>query len=121
MFMLENMQADTVYLVDAVTLTMNDHDARSMRTDNQGLIRRWQQLMRWVAGRLKLTPAQSQQLQGHIHYLCAIHAYADNHRLQAVKYLRQAWPQLPLRKALLLAARILAGPRLIGLIKGARD
>lgn len=120
MFMLENTQADTVYLVDAVTLTMNDHDARSMRADNQGLIRRWLRLMQWVAAHLRLTPTQSQQLQGHIHYLCAIHAYADNHRQQAIGFLRQAWPQLPLRKALPLALRILAGPQLIGLVKGAR-
>ncbi|WP_375437090.1 glycosyltransferase family 2 protein [uncultured Hymenobacter sp.] len=120
MFMLENMQADTVYLVDAVTLTMNDHDARSMRADNQGLIRRWLRLMQWVAAHLRLTPAQSQLLQGHIHYLCAIHAYADNHRRQAIGFLRQAWPLLPLQKALPLTLRILAGPRLIGLVKGVR-
>ncbi|HEX8429489.1 glycosyltransferase family A protein [Hymenobacter sp.] len=121
MFMLENTQNDTVYLVDAVTLTMNDHDARSMRADNQGLIKRWLKLMQWVAVHLSLTPSQSQQLEGHIFYLCAIHAYADNYRGQAIKFLRQAWPQLPLRKALLLAMRILAGPQLIGLVKGARS
>jgi GalNAc5-diNAcBac-PP-undecaprenol beta-1,3-glucosyltransferase len=120
MFMLENTQADAVYLVDAVTLTMNDHDARSMRADNQALIGRWLKLMQWVAVHLQLAPAQSQQLQGHIYYLCAIHAYADNHRQQAVGYLRQAWPLLPLRKALSLTLRILAGPRMIGLIKGVR-
>ncbi|MDF7810199.1 glycosyltransferase family A protein [Hymenobacter sp. YC55] len=120
MFMLENMQADTVYLVDAVTLTMNDHDARSMRADNQGLIKRWLKLMQWVAVHLSLTPAQNKQLEGHIFYLCAIHAYADNHRQQAVGFLRQAWPHLPLRKALLLAVRIVAGPQLIGLLKGPR-
>ena len=33
MFMLENTQQDTVYLIDAVTLTMNDHDQRSMRAE----------------------------------------------------------------------------------------
>ncbi|WP_022823984.1 glycosyltransferase family 2 protein [Hymenobacter norwichensis] len=120
MFMLENTQHDTVYLVDAVTLTMNDHDARSMRADNQGLIRRWLKLTDWVRTHVQLTPAQSQQLQGHIHYLCAIHAYADNHRSQALGFLRQAWPRLPLRKALPLAGRILAGPQLIGWLKGMR-
>lgn len=121
MFMLENTQADTVYLLDAVTLTMNDHDARSMRADNQGLIRRWLRLMQWVSTRLSLTAMQSQQLQGHIYYLCAIHSYADNHRRQAIGFLRQAWPRLPLRKALPLTLRIVAGPRLIGLVKGARS
>jgi GalNAc5-diNAcBac-PP-undecaprenol beta-1,3-glucosyltransferase len=120
MFMLENTQHDTVYLVDAVTLTMNDHDARSMRADNEGLIRRWLKLTGWVQTHVQLTPAQNQQLQGHIHYLCAIHAYADNHRRQAIGFLRQAWPRLPLRKALPLAGRILAGPQLIGLLKGMR-
>ncbi|MEJ7663701.1 MAG: glycosyltransferase family A protein [Hymenobacter sp.] len=41
LFMLENTQhGEPIQLVDAVTLTMNDHDQRSMRADNQCLIRR---------------------------------------------------------------------------------
>ena len=55
MFMLENTQhGDTVQLVDAVTLTMNDHDQRSMRADNQGLVRRLDLAAGWMQGHLTM-------------------------------------------------------------------
>lgn len=54
MFMLENTQQDTVYLIDAVTLTMTDHDARSMRADNSGLVRRLLLSADWMRQHLRL-------------------------------------------------------------------
>lgn len=79
MFMLENTQQDTVYLIDAVTLTMTDHDARSMRADNSGLVRRLLLSADWMRQRLCLPAPQMRELLGHIHYLCAIHCYMDEH------------------------------------------
>ncbi|GAB3741496.1 hypothetical protein GCM10027594_21190 [Hymenobacter agri] len=55
MFMLENTQHDRIYLVDAVTLTMNDHDQRSMRSDNTALVRRLQLALGWMLARVQLT------------------------------------------------------------------
>ncbi|RYF36547.1 MAG: hypothetical protein EOO38_27545, partial [Cytophagaceae bacterium] len=49
MFLLQNTQyGDVVQLVDALTLTMNDHDMRSMRADNQGLIKRLELAADWM-------------------------------------------------------------------------
>ncbi|MDO7874168.1 glycosyltransferase family 2 protein [Hymenobacter sp. ASUV-10] len=118
MFMLQNTQhGAVVQLVDAVTLTMNDHDQRSMRADNQGLIRRLDLAAGWMQQHLQLSADQRRRLLGRVYYLCAIHAYADGHRAQALAYARQAAPGLSLKTSVLLYVRCLLGPQLIGLLK----
>ena len=119
LFLLENTQhGAVVQLVDAVTLTMNDHDQRSMRADNQGLIRRLELAAGWMRQHLTLTEAQCRQLLGRVYYLCAIHAYADGHRAQAWGYARQAAPGLGTKTTALLLTRIILGAQLVGLLKG---
>jgi glycosyltransferase involved in cell wall biosynthesis len=119
LFLLENTQNDqVVQLVDAVTLTMNDHDQRSMRADNQGLIRRLELAVDWMQKHLTLTSDQRRRLLGRVYYLCAIHAYADGHRGQALSYTQQAAPGLSVKATATLLARIVLGQKLIGLLKG---
>ncbi|MBF9143429.1 glycosyltransferase family 2 protein [Hymenobacter properus] len=115
MFMLENTQQDRIYLVDAVTLTMNDHDQRSMRSDNSALVRRLELALEWMLRRVALTAEQRRTLTGRVYYLCAIHAYADRHRGQAWGYARKAAPYLPLGTAAVLLARCLLGE---GVVQG---
>lgn len=118
MFMLENTQyGDVVQLLDALTLTMNDHDMRSMRADNQGLIKRLELAAIWMQQNLKLTEVQRRQLLGRVYYLCAIHAYADEQRIQAWGFVRRAAPGLSNKATALLLTRILLGPRLVNLLK----
>jgi glycosyltransferase involved in cell wall biosynthesis len=122
MFMLQNTQhGAVVQLVDAVTLTMNDHDQRSMRADNQGLIHRLDLAGGWMQQHLALTPSQRRRLLGRVYYLCAIHAYADGHRAQALAYTRRAAPGLSVRASTLLLGRCLLGPKLIKLFKKIRS
>jgi glycosyltransferase involved in cell wall biosynthesis len=120
MFMLENTQQDRVYLVDAVTLTMNDHDQRSMRSDNTALVRRLQLALAWMLERVTLAPAQRRVLTGRVYYLCAIHAYADEHRAEAFAFARRAAPFLPAKQALILLVRCLVGQGAVGWLKKLR-
>ena len=120
MFMLENTQHDRIYLVDAVTLTMNDHDQRSMRSDNTALVRRLQLALGWMLARVQLTAAQRGVLTGRVYYLCAIHAYADGHRAESLRFARLAAPHLPLAQAAVLLARCVAGPGVVGWLKKRR-
>jgi len=118
LFLLENTQrGDAVQLVDAVTLTMNDHDQRSMRADNQGLIQRLDLAAGWMQQRLALSADQRRRLLGRVYYLCAIHAYADGHRGQALRYARRAAPGLGTPATAVLLLRCLLGPRLVKLLK----
>ena len=119
MFLLENTQhGDAVQLVDAVTLTMNDHDQRSMRADNQGLIHRLDLAATWMQQHLTLTPDQRRRLLGRLYYLCAIHAHIDGHQRQALAYARRATSGLPLRQAAGLLLRCLSSPSLVQWLKG---
>ncbi|OGX81359.1 hypothetical protein BEN47_19250 [Hymenobacter lapidarius] len=120
MFMLENTQDDRIYLIDAVTLTMNDHDQRSMRSDNTALVRRLQLALAWMLGRVRLTPAQQRILTGRVYYLCAIHAYADGHRAAALRFARRAAPHLPKGQAAVLLLRCVIGQKAVGWLKKAR-
>lgn len=121
MFLLENTQhGDTVYLVDALTLTMNDHDGRSMRVDNQKFITALERAAGWMQQRLTLTRAQRRLLLARVHYLCAIHAYADGRRHQALRHARQAAPGLSATQQLVLLGRILAGPRVVQWLRALR-
>ena len=118
LFMLDNTQhGATVKLVDAVTLTMNDHDQRSMRSDNQGLIRRLELAAGWMQQHLTMTPEQRRRLLGRVYYLCAIHAYADGHRGQALAFARRAAPGLGAKTAAILLLRSLLGVKIVGLLK----
>ena len=118
MFMLQNTQRDAVQLVNVLTLTMNDHDQRSMRADNQELIRRLDLAAGWMQQHLTLTPDQRRRLLGRLHYLCAIHAHIDGHRRQALAYARRAASGLPLRQAAGLLLRCLSSPSLVQWLKG---
>ncbi|SHL54229.1 glycosyltransferase family 2 protein [Hymenobacter psychrotolerans] len=120
MFMLENMQQDRVYIVDAVTLTMNDHDTRSMRSDNTALVRKLQLALEWMLARVRLTELQQRILTGRVYYLCAIHAYADNHRREALQFAQQAAPHLPAKQAAVLLVRCLIGLRAVEWLKKLR-
>ncbi|TGD82983.1 glycosyltransferase family 2 protein [Hymenobacter wooponensis] len=117
MFMLQNMEHDQLYLVDAVTIIMNDHDSRSMRADYRTMTNRWLKLPPWFDQHLHLTVEQRQQLLGHIYYLCAIHAYAADARAEALQYAWKALPALSARQATILVARCLIGVGGVNLLK----
>ncbi|WP_223650890.1 glycosyltransferase family 2 protein [Hymenobacter psoromatis] len=114
MFMLENTQhGDAVQLVDALTLTMNDHDQRSMRADNQGFIRRLELAVGWMQQHLTLTAAQRQVLLGRLHYLCAIHAHIDGYQAQALRFAWRAMPGLPGQAGAALLLRCATPPGVV--------
>ena len=118
MFLLENTQhGEAVQLVDAVTLTMNDHDQRSMRADNEGLVRRLDLAAGWMQQRLTLTADQRRRLLGRVYYLCAIHAHIDGYRWPALRYAYRALPGLAPRQALALLARVAVSPQAVQWLK----
>lgn len=118
MFLLENTQhGDVVQLVDALTLTMNDHDQRSMRADNQGLIRRLELAAGWMQQHLNLTPAQRRTLRGRLYYLCAIHAHIDGYQTQALRFAGKAVSGLSTKDGLSLLVRCVIPPNTVQLLK----
>lgn len=118
MFLLENTQhGDVVQLVDALTLTMNDHDQRSMRADNQGLIRRLELAASWMQQHLNMSPKQRQRLLSRLYYLCAIHAHIDGYQAQSLGFAKRALPGLEIRAGLVLLVRCITPPSTIQWVK----
>ncbi|HEX8327816.1 MAG TPA: glycosyltransferase family A protein [Hymenobacter sp.] len=118
MFLLENTQhGDVVQLVDAVTLTMNDHDQRSMRADNEGLVRRLDLAAGWMQQHLAMTAEQRKKLLARLYYLCAVHAHIDGHRAMALRYAGRAVPGLPANQAVALLLRTLVSNRTVQRVK----
>jgi glycosyltransferase involved in cell wall biosynthesis len=117
MFMLENMQQDRVYIIDAVTLTMNDHDTRSMRSDNAALVRKLQLALDWMLARVSLSAQQRRTIKGRVYYLCAIHTYADEHRSRSLYYARRAAPYISLKESVVLFLRCVLGVKAVSSFK----
>ncbi|MFD2720963.1 glycosyltransferase family 2 protein [Hymenobacter monticola] len=117
MFMLQNMQHDRLLLIDAVTLTMDDHDARSMRVDNQALVQRLELAAGWITQHVQLSNAQRRRLLGRLYHLCAIHMHVDGHWRKALGYAQRAVGGLPARSATTLLMRTLLPPKVVRLLK----
>ena len=90
MFLLENLYDCDIYLVDHVTVTMQDHKNRSMRSDNQELIRKRIKATYIVEDRLKLTSQEYKILWAYTYYFCAVHAFLDNNQKQGLKLISDA-------------------------------
>ncbi|HVI30549.1 glycosyltransferase family A protein [Phenylobacterium sp.] len=117
LFLMENTQSDKLLLVDAETVTMVEHEGRSMRADNRLLIERLRLAVAWMEERLALTPGQLRRARGRAYWLCAVHACADDRRAEAWGFARRAVAGIRSGEAITLALRLLAGPRLIGRLK----
>jgi glycosyltransferase involved in cell wall biosynthesis len=118
MFLLLNTRHNRFYLIDAVTMHMNDHDLRSMRTENKSIIDKTFLAGEYLIKHLQLPVKEEHQLKAHLYYLSAIHYYIDNHKKQVVHHIRKAISLTGMRKKyLILLCKVLAGPALIRLFK----
>jgi GalNAc5-diNAcBac-PP-undecaprenol beta-1,3-glucosyltransferase len=79
-----------LYLSDRVTITLIDHAQRSMRGDNQEIIRKNRRARDWIIENVALSAAQRKTLDGYSHYFCAIHSYLDDDRAQGLRHLLSA-------------------------------
>jgi len=62
MFIVQNLNHDRIYIVDEITLTMIDHDGRSMRGDQQDIINKNILATQWIENNVDLTPKQKRIL-----------------------------------------------------------
>ncbi|HWT03640.1 MAG TPA: glycosyltransferase family A protein [Pyrinomonadaceae bacterium] len=100
MFLLQNLTEDKIFIRDRATMLVNDHDQRSMRSDNREVIKRKLLALEWIKQNVPLTASQIKILEGHTHYFCAIHSYLDNNRGDAFRHifrsLKRGGASLPL-------------------------
>jgi glycosyltransferase involved in cell wall biosynthesis len=119
MFLVQNLVKHKIYIGDKVTMTVDDHDQRSMRRDNQEVINRKLLAKDWIISNLSLSPNQIRILESHTYYFCAIHSYLDNRRRDAFRYLFNSVKRNGVNLSLgLLLTKTLLGYQLVQRIKG---
>ncbi|MBK9542290.1 MAG: glycosyltransferase family 2 protein [Bacteroidetes bacterium] len=118
MFHLQNLRHHKLYLVDKITLQMNDHDDRSMRVDNTVIIQRTKLAEEWIVRNVELTETDKAVLRAHINYFIAIHSYIDGQYKQALHFLFKAvkvagWK----KKYIVLLGKCIVGNKFIQKLK----
>jgi len=117
MFMLQNLVSNKLFLVDKVTVTMNDHENRSMRSDQKQIIEKTFLAFEWIKKNVALNSHDLKSLLAHVNYFSAIHSYIDFKRVNALRYLWNAIRIKGLKKKyLVLAAKIIIGKKFISKI-----
>ncbi len=116
-YLVQNLLHDQIYIVDKISVLVNDHPARSMRADNLKIIKKRLIATDWIINNVKLNSKQQNLLLGHSYYFCAIHSYLDNSKLKSVQYLWKSILRIGInRSILLLLIKSLLGRNFINLI-----
>lgn len=116
-FHLLNYRHTPLYLIDATTIVLLDHPQRSM-AHNQRVIAGRLKAAQFVQAKMQLNAREQRMLMGHSYRFCAVHAYLDGHRWQALGYWwRSLWQLGPSVAALLLFLKICVGKKIINTIK----
>ncbi len=114
MFMVQNLASDQLYLSDRVTISLIDHANRSMRGNNQEIIRKNRRARDWIMENVALSDDQKRILDGYSYYFCAIHSYLDGDRKNGLRYLSSAGRKLGVTKnAAALFVKLMIGQKLL--------
>jgi len=109
-FFLENLREKKIFIVDKVTLIMHDHDARSMRSDHQLIIRKAVDALDWIVKKKLLRSNELRMARGHVFFLCAVHSYLDGRAGQATKFIGQSVKYSGIhRKHVILLLKLIPG------------
>lgn len=90
MFLICNMKSNGLYIIDKITLTMFDHNERSMRSGNSAIINKTLKATEWIKNNVSLTTKEQSKLEAHKNYFCGIHSYLDNNKREAINYALRA-------------------------------
>ncbi|MEM8527755.1 MAG: glycosyltransferase family 2 protein [Bacteroidota bacterium] len=116
-FLMRNLQAHQIFLIDKLTITMIDHDGRSMK-DHPVKIERKLNTAAYLLERMRLTNKEQKKLLGYAYYHASIHAYLMFNRMEAVKLIRKSIFYLGVNgKIALLTAKSFIGKRIVNFIK----
>lgn len=112
MFIVENLSVNSIYVIDQVTIIMNDHDDRSMRVNHSNVVKKHLLATEWIEENIPLNKQQTKKLHGNSYYFCAIHSYLDNDRKSVFQYTYKAmkWSGPQIRYFILLGKALIGYP-----------
>lgn len=118
MFLIQNLRYNKIYIIDEVSVRMNDHELRSMRSDNSIIIERTFKAERWISEKVSLSRSEKNSLKAHCNYFCSIHSYIDANRNTGLKYIFKAISLKGLKiKYMLLVLKLILGKNTVDGIK----
>ncbi|MEL6944719.1 MAG: hypothetical protein AAFO82_18845, partial [Bacteroidota bacterium] len=116
-FLMRNLQDHKIFLIDELTVTMVDHEGRSMK-NHPVRIERKLNTTAYLLEKMRLTTREKRKLLGYAYYQCSIHAYLMFNRIQAFRFLRKSIQYLGINgRIVLMAIRNFLGKRNINVIK----
>ena len=89
-FLLENTLHDKLYLIDKITLTLIDHDERSLTKNLQETIKKRIYATEWIEKNIDLTKRELQRLWSSTYVFCAVFSYLDLKNIQSIRFLVKA-------------------------------
>lgn len=87
LFLVENLFNNHIYLIDTCTVIMFDHDLRSMRGDQDKIIKARLLATEYIYANYNLSKTQYNILFGHSYLFCAIHSYIGKNIKSSIKFL----------------------------------
>ena len=109
MFLIQNLFKDRVYLIDQFTIHQRIHEGRSMN-NNQIIIERRLKANQYLQERLPFSDADIKTMNAFSHYFCAIHAYIEHDKQQALNFAKKAYYDGGISKELIiLCSKLLLG------------
>ena len=118
MFLVENISKSSIYIVDRITISMNDHESRSMQVNAEIITKKRIRATEWLEKRVKFSESQKVKLWAYTYKFCAIHYYADFKQKKALKYWKKFYQHTGFTKeSAVLGLKFLLGRKLILLLQ----
>ena len=113
-YLLQNITEHKLHLIDTYTVTMTDHDQRSMRNDHIKVVNARLRAKEFALKTVPMSIQEAKILTAFSQYFCAIHAYLGSNRTLGFKHIIESWTSGgPRIKLLILAIKSIAGRKLI--------
>lgn len=113
-FMLENTSHHDLLILDDYTVSMTDHDQRSMRGNQEQVINARMASTELLVKEMDFTEPEIRTLKAYSHYFCGIHAYLGSMRTVCYTHVIQSLQNGgPFKELIVLAVKVTLGRKLI--------
>lgn len=120
-FTVSNTVNDKIYLINENTITVNDHDDRSMANHKTAISVRLR-ATQYLLDNISFTSLEQKTIKAYSYYFCSIHSYIGHEKKQALKHIFKSINLKGVKIIfIILIIKILIGKKLIDQIRKLAD